>query len=1470
MTFEARKRARFRRIGMVVVCLQAFVWFIVACSPAGAADIRSGKPVGGKSTPKTVTVAVSRDSPPFYFGDAQGQAAGWLVDIWRLWSRKTGVDVRFIVAPFGETLNLVRWGEADIHGGCYYSAARAEYLDYAGPLVSTWTTFFFHRHIHGIRGLQDLLPYRVGLIAGDLAGERLREELPGAQLVVYPDNETMFSAIKRNEIRVFVKDVPIAMYHLSRLGLQYQFFHLPGLKLYAGTFQAAVRRGDKAMADLVRTGLAQCTPAELEALRIRWASPDQTEGEAVLRIACDRYFPPFTQLSSSGLPAGLMIDVWRLWSKKTGRKIDFVFGDRWEVPEMVRRGLADIHSGLSKKPSHEKTLAYSDPFFTTHNGLLVKRDGTEATLSGRSGRRLGVIKGSEAEAELVDEHPDIKVLAYDDYASLLAALQLGEVEAAYDESMALRAVVDDMGLQSELRVSPPLGLPLDVYAAVSKDNSELVELVNKGLALIGKAEMRDIEARWVPDPALRREQSDRRRFALTPSEQEFVQTVKPLTFSEVDWKPMSILDKDGDLDGMIRDYLDVVTQRTGLRFQFEPSGTWSEVLEKYVDGRIDMVPALGSDDEIGRDILLSAPFVSFPLIIVTRNDVNYIKQTDVLNGRKVAVGRGYTSYHFLRNHYPQIELVQTDDVGEALLKLSNGEVFAFVGHMAVAIHSMQQLGLKNLKIAGQTEYRFDHRIGVDPRLAQAVGIINKALASLSPAEHQAIHNKWLGVEYQKGIDYALIWRIVAGAFVLFCIILFWNRRLAREVKERKRAQMLLKESEQRYAGITANVPGVVYRRVMDARGEIRYPYVSRGIYEVYGLTPEEVQADCSGLLQLIHPDDREHFLSSLRLSAERLESWHAEFRCLLPGGRVKWLRGMSRVHKRDNGEVVWDGLTLDITEQKLAEQELRKLFRAVEQSPASVVITDTKGDIEYVNPEFTRVTGYTFEEALGKNPRVLKSDRHSSELYEEMWRTIMAGNAWRGELCNRRRNGEEFWESVSISPVLDAAGSVTNFVAVKEDITERKSAEEEAARRMRAENAMSAVAKALLSASTDAANLQAALDELVVAAGVDRVYVFQNLEDDRDGLSMRLILEACAEGVETRSDGSDSQTHPYDRGFERWREELSRGRPITGRVAEFPEAERRLLEVRSVVSIMVLPLQVDGRWYGFVGFDDTAGGRRWNESDSALLGATAEIIGAFLARRETEVRLQEAKEQAESATRAKSEFLANMSHEIRTPMNAVIGMTHLALQTHLNAKQRDYLNKIQGSAHTLLGIINDVLDFSKVEAGKLVLEKTDFVLDQVLDDVVNLVGLGAQQKGLELLLDTAPDTPQALVGDPLRLGQVLVNLVGNAVKFTHEGEIVISTRAVHSDRQEVELGFAVRDTGIGLTAEQKAGLFSAFSQADASTTRRYGGTGLGLTISKHLIALMGGDIQVESEPGKGATFSFHGTFRAWRCRARDA
>ncbi|MBK5913358.1 PAS domain S-box protein [Rhodocyclus purpureus] len=464
---------------------------------------------------------------------------------------------------------------------------------------------------------------------------------------------------------------------------------------------------------------------------------------------------------------------------------------------------------------------------------------------------------------------------------------------------------------------------------------------------------------------------------------------------------------------------------------------------------------------------------------------------------------------------------------------------------------------------------------------------------------------------------------------------------------------------------------------------------------LYGLPAGSFSGRQEDWMTLILPEDRPAVRAEIAEVMAHARSFAIEFRIRDARGEVRWLVSRGNVlldEGRKPTRVI--GVNIDITELKRAEEQLRKLSQAVEQSPESIVITDLGGTIEYVNDAFLAATGYRREEVLGRNPKILNSGRTPRETYAAMWKSLASGRSWRGQFINQRRDGSEYVEFAIISPIFQADGRITHYLAVKEDITEKKRLGEE----------------------------------------LDR---------------HRLHLEQLV-------------------------------------------AER-----------------------------------------------TAELNAL--------------KEAAEAANRGKSDFLANMSHEIRTPMNAIIGLTHVLKARITDPYQREQLNKITIAGRHLLDVVNDILDMSKIEANKLQLEMGDFNFEELVDSVCTLIQDRVHEKGIELVIDIEA-MPEVVHGDSLRLRQILLNFASNALKFTSAGSIFMHFRVVSAADDKIVVRFAVRDTGIGISAEQQQRLFQAFEQADASTTRKYGGTGLGLAISRRLVEMMGGSIGVDSDPGQGSTF----------------
>jgi len=515
----------------------------------------------------------------------------------------------------------------------------------------------------------------------------------------------------------------------------------------------------------------------------------------------------------------------------------------------------------------------------------------------------------------------------------------------------------------------------------------------------------------------------------------------------------------------------------------------------------------------------------------------------------------------------------------------------------------------------------------------------------------------------------------------------------------------------------------------------------------------------------------------------------------------------------------------DITERKRTEIALReseergrKLSTVVEQSPVSVIITDPGGVIEYVNPKFEEKTGFSLAEAVGQTPRIVKSGNMPEKFYEDMWNTILAGGEWKGEIENRRKNGELFWEYVTISSIR-SEGAITHFVALKEDITEQKTMRE-------ALRESEALQRSLMTHLPVGLMIIDAGTRIIESINPAAAALFGAPEDAIVGRRCHQFLcpanENCCPIIDLGQnvDNSDRVMIRAD----------GTSIPVLKTVTRISVGgQNKLLEC--IVDI-----------------------RARKAAEEAMQQLNRQLEKAI-------ERAEALAREADVANQAKSSFLANMSHEIRTPMNAILGMVHLALGTELSARQRDYLIKVERSAKALLGILNDILDFSKVEAGKIVVEQTEFDIGEVLDNVAAVVGMRVGEN-IEFVISVDGAVPRFLVGDPLRLGQILINLAGNSAKFTQQGEIRIS---VSLDEMVpgtyARLRFEVMDTGIGMDPGQLGELFSPFAQADASTTRRYGGSGLGLSISKHLVELMGGSLDVKSRLGQGSTFFFTARFQ---------
>ena len=913
----------------------------------------------------------------------------------------------------------------------------------------------------------------------------------------------------------------------------------------------------------------------------------------------------------------------------------------------------DKHDYLLLTKPYQTALSY----FFIHEAVLA------SDFDDLDNKTVAIPKGYGEIKTIALNFPTLKILETENLEAAVHAV----LERKADLLLENYSVVSYLLKQYNINVIRPFkAIPnnptKNLAMAVRKDLPVLFSIVQKTLAAILLKEKQQINDKWLDS----KEKEVDEKIQVSEPERQWLAAHPVIRFTgDPDWLPYEAFDSKGHYIGMVAEYLRLLEKKLPIKFEILPTRTWVESVNFVKQNKVDVVSAT-VDSYLQANLDFSQSYLTSPVVIVMRDQEEYVDRIEQIKHRRIAVLKGYGSNPSLFRSYPDIKFVEFDTVEESLTAVSTSKVDAMLCSLAQASFNIANLGMNNLRIVGKTEFMSNLGFGVRKDFAPLIPLINRALANISENEKQQISDKWGKERFIPQINYILIIELCGAVLILFLLSLLW----VRTVNHQKRKLTI---SEERLnMAMSASSTGL-----WDWNAKTGKVFYSPRWMTMLGYEPEELPQSFETFKSLLHPDERDKVLANNQKMLDEPETnYEQELRLRCKDGSYRWIFSRGRVFLRDKRGKAQRavGIHVDVTERKQVDEQFKKLVNAL---PVSIAVVDSTGKIVLHNLQLTKELG-SDSDLFGQNLRSFIADSNAFDAFQ---RILLKGSS--------------------------VLGKHVSFLA-------------------------------------------------------------------QSGKTIDCLLSA-------------------------------------------------------------IPLRFQGQ-------------------------ASALVVVVDLSERvKMEQDLARAKEAAEMANQFKSEFLANMSHEIRTPLNSIIGFTELLNEQVKDSKLKSFVSTIKMAGHSLLSLINDILDLSKIEAGKMRIEKKPCNPKNLFTELGQIFMVNIREKNLDFLLDVDPKIPDNLILDATRLRQILFNLMGNAVKFTERGHICLRARIGNEDwfGSKLDLFIDVEDTGIGIDQDQQGFIFKDFEQLQGQDSRKYGGTGLGLSISKRLTELMGGEISLSSQPGFGSIFTIH-------------
>jgi PAS domain S-box-containing protein len=1110
-------------------------------------------------------------------------------------------------------------------------------------------------------------------------------------------------------------------------------------------------------------------------------------------------FPPYNYTSDSGSTVGISTEIVREILKRIGHPDNIEVMPWVDGYRLAQEQDNVVLFSTTRSPMRENLFKWVGPLVPNNLALFARIGSTHAITSledAKGVKAIGVYQ-DDFGGMLLKEKGFTNLDAVIENSLNISRLLSGEIDLWIANELTAKHMIAEAGVDNRIEMVYTIE---NDYMSIAFSRRTPDEVINEWQQKLDDIKSdgtyAQIFSRW-----LRFSYTDdlkphaSKTLSLSDKEKIWLRQHPVIRIApDPDFAPFQFRDEGGAYLGLANDYLTVVGRMLGIRFEFLNTASWQNSLMLMEQGEADLVVVATETQKRRKYMRFTSPYVEQPDVIITRSNYPAVSSLEQFKGKKVISVEGFAVNGFIRKRYPQIELVLAPDVKSALQMVSTGEADASVLNIATTSYTIEKWKISNLRING--EIGFSNNLAFASRKDWPVlhHLLEKALNAIAESEKQRILTNWITIS-----------RATESARSAIEFTEEENRWLNEHpvvlaAADPKWPPMEYMDENGEFSGMVAD-----YMSLIEDRLGIHIKLVPQANWsdalksiqerEVSILTAAARTPDRDQYLQFTDP-----FLELPVVIIVNNTSKDVSSMADLRGKRVAVVKDYGTHEFLKRGFPYLDVMTVVDIESGLYDISYGKLD-AIIANIASASFYIEKNAIQ--NLRIAGESGYVYELGIASRNdwpmlhRLLQ--KGVASITPEERQTIY--RKWIGLKSEVWRPSNEQLVSFALGMII--IGFITTLVwnsQLRRKVEART--QELQASELKFKNLYKTAFVGLYRTSVDGGKVLTANPALASQFGYDSV-------DD--------LIENFSFENNYIEPGQQKKFRKMLRQF--------------GKVDNFEFLGR--LRDGSIRKFLLT-----GTLY---------------ESQGYIEGAVLDITD----RKNAEEEAKYAREMAEQANRAKSDFLAVMSHEMRTPLNAVLGLSHLTLQQKISSQQRGYLSSIQTAARSLLDLINDILDLSKVEAGHLELEYIEFDVDQVLEKTAIVAGHQAISKGLDFSIYVASDVPHRLIGDPQRLGQILLNLAGNAVKFTESGKIVISVKLKEHDDSRVCLLYQVQDTGIGMSDEQTQIIFDAFTQGDSSTTRRYGGSGLGLNIASLLIDMMDGEVEVQSEVGQGSTFTFN-------------